>query len=164
MSAEQPEIDILTRREIEARLLGPVMDKLSSEFGVEKTQELLNEVISQLAKDSGVELANELGGNSLAHLSNALQTFAENGECELEVLRLTDHEYAFNMTKCKYADMYKSLGRPKLGLLLSCNRDFAFCRGFNPGIKLKRTQTIMEGAEFCDFRFTLTLRNETEKD
>jgi hypothetical protein len=27
--------------------------------------------------------------------------------------------------------------------------------GFNPKIKLERTQTIMEGADHCDFRYTL---------
>jgi hypothetical protein len=27
--------------------------------------------------------------------------------------------------------------------------------GFNPKIKLERTQTIMEGSDHCDFRYTL---------
>jgi hypothetical protein len=26
--------------------------------------------------------------------------------------------------------------------------------GFNPDLKLTRTQTVMEGASHCDFRFT----------
>ncbi len=33
------------------------------------------------------------------------------------------------------------------------HRDEALIEGFNPEIKLHRTQTIMEGATFCDFRF-----------
>ena len=61
----------------------------------------------------------------------------------------------FNVKRCRYAEMYRELGMADLGRVLSCNRDGAFCTGFNPAIQLTRTQTIMEGAEFCDFRYTL---------
>ena len=37
--------------------------------------------------------------------------------------------------------------------LLGCDRDFALMIGFNPKIKFTRTQTIMERADYCDFRF-----------
>ena len=40
--------------------------------------------------------------------------------------------------------------------MLSCNRDFALIEGFNPTVKLERTQTIMEGATHCDFRYSLS--------
>jgi hypothetical protein len=45
------------------------------------------------------------------------------------------------------------LGIPELGALLSCNRDAALIEGFNRNITLERTQTLMEGATFCDFRY-----------
>ena len=57
------------------------------------------------------------------------------------------------MTRCGYADFYKELGLPELGYLFSCNRDFAMAEGFSRDIRLERTQTIMEGASHCDFRF-----------
>jgi predicted ArsR family transcriptional regulator len=49
--------------------------------------------------------------------------------------------------------MYRALGIPEVGALLSCNRDFALIEGFNPDVALERTQTIMQGATHCDFRF-----------
>jgi hypothetical protein len=64
-------------------------------------------------------------------------------------------ELSFNVTRCRYAEMYRSLGLEDLGGSLSCARDFALVEGFNPEIELKRTQTIMEGAAYCDFRFKL---------
>jgi hypothetical protein len=51
--------------------------------------------------------------------------------------------------------MYRLLGIPELGALLSCNRDWALIQGFNPDVHLERTQTIMQGASFCDFRYTM---------
>jgi hypothetical protein len=49
--------------------------------------------------------------------------------------------------------MYHHLGIPELGDTLSCSRDFALIEGFNPEIRLNRTQTIMQGAAWCDFRY-----------
>jgi hypothetical protein len=41
----------------------------------------------------------------------------------------------------------------EFGKILSCNRDGALIEGMNPEIRFTRTQTIMEGAPFCDFRY-----------
>jgi len=43
---------------------------------------------------------------------------------------------------------------------LSCSRDGAFCVGYNPAIAFERTQTIMEGASHCDFRYRLNAGEE----
>jgi hypothetical protein len=51
--------------------------------------------------------------------------------------------------------LYERLGMKELGFCLSCSRDEAFARGFNPRLRLARSQTIMQGAPFCDFHFTL---------
>ena len=51
--------------------------------------------------------------------------------------------------------MYNELGYGDLGDIFSCTRDFEFCSGFNSNVKLVRTQTIMQGASHCDFRYSL---------
>lgn len=38
--------------------------------------------------------------------------------------------------------------------LFSCARDFALIKGFNLKITLQRTQTVIEGAAYCDFCYT----------
>ena len=47
----------------------------------------------------------------------------------------------------------KALGEPELGFLLVCTADFAVAEGFGSDVKLTRTQTIMQGASHCDFRY-----------
>lgn len=37
--------------------------------------------------------------------------------------------------------------------LLTCSADFAHAEGFGADIKLTRTQTLMQGASHCDFRY-----------
>ena len=70
------------------------------------------------------------------------------------MLEQSDQRFSFNVTRCRYAELYRGLGIPELGAVLSCNRDFSLIEGFNSQVTLTRTQTIMEGAPFCDFRFT----------
>ena len=59
--------------------------------------------------------------------------------------RLLDH--------CQFVDMYHELEAGELGFLLSCNRDFASFEGIAPNLEFNRTQTRMEGASHCDFRY-----------
>ena len=72
---------------------------------------------------------------------------------EMEVLEQNEQRLAYNVTRCGYADMYRQLGLAELGKTLSCGRDFALIEGFNPEISLTRTQTILDGASYCDFRY-----------
>jgi hypothetical protein len=68
---------------------------------------------------------------------------------------LNEDEYSFNDTGCRYAELYQRLGIPDLGEILSCSRDFLLIEGFNCSIKLRRTQSIMEGASYWDFHYKL---------
>ena len=61
------------------------------------------------------------------------------------------HRTALRDDRCRYAELYQRLGMHDLGYCLSCSRDPAFARGFNPRLTLTRTRTIMEGAYSCDF-------------
>lgn len=62
---------------------------------------------------------------------------------------------AFDLKRCHYAEMYCELDMTELGRPLSCSRDAAFYAGFNPAIRLTRTQTSMEGAGHCDFHYAM---------
>jgi phosphohistidine phosphatase len=94
-----------------------------------------------------------MGGSGLAHFAGTLEDWKRGEAMDIEVLEQTPQRFSFNVTRCGYAEMYRVLGIPELGELLSCNRDFSLISGFNPEIRLQRTQTIMQGASICDFRF-----------
>jgi hypothetical protein len=96
-----------------------------------------------------------MGGNSLKHFADSLQYWTRDNALEIEVVEQGEQAFLFNVTRCRYAELYKKLGLLELGVIFSCTRDVALIKGFNPNITLKRTQTIMEGAAYCDFRYTL---------
>ena len=69
----------------------------------------------------------------------------------------------FDVERCRYAEMYKEMGLGEIGHLLSCQRDATFCQGYDPRLKFTRSQTIMQGASHCDFRYDfLTEEEKTE--
>jgi hypothetical protein len=146
---------VLTRREIEARILAPLLDALGNEFGRERVLELTRDVIIQIARQQGEHIVASMEGNSLAHFAVSLEDWKKNDAMQVEVLEQNEKRFYFNVTRCRYAELYQQLGIPELGRVLSCNRDFSLIQGFNPAVRLTRSQTIMEGAPFCDFRYEL---------
>ena len=148
-----PNLTLLQRREIEAQIVGPILRAVALEIGADKTLEMVRGVISELARGSGAELARALGEATLDAFALGLDRWKEGGALEIELLEQSGERLSFNVTRCRYAEMYRALGLADLGASLSCQRDFALVEGFNPAISLERTQTIMQGAPFCDFRF-----------
>ena len=154
MTTNIDNMSVLDRRRIEAGVLGPMLQAFEKEFGKERTRTLARRVITEIAQSQGKALAERLGGDDLPTFASGKEPWTRNGALEIEVLESNQQRYSFNVTRCRYAEMYKELGIAELGSILSCGRDFALSGGFNPRIKLTRTQTIMEGATHCDFRFT----------
>jgi hypothetical protein len=146
-------VGLLNRREIEARILVPLLDALCAEFDCEQVQEIVRNTIQEIARRQGAQLANSMEANDLEHFAAVQETWKKDNSIQTEVLELTRKKFSFNVFRCRYAEMYYHLGIPELGKMLSCDRDFALIEGFNPHIQLTRTQTIMEGADICDFRF-----------
>jgi hypothetical protein len=57
-----------------------------------------------------------------------------------------------DVTDCVYAKFFQELGEPELGFLLVCSADFDIADEL-PNVELSRSQTIMQGASHCDFRY-----------
>lgn len=153
MAINIDEMSVLDRRRIEATVLAPVFKAFSQEFGEEKTQEIMGRTIVQIAREQGRALAERAGADDLRTFAQAKEPWTRNNALEIEVLTADDRRYSFNVTRCRYAEMYKELEIPELGSILSCGRDYAMSQGFNSHIKLSRSQTIMQGASHCDFRY-----------
>lgn len=154
MGADVSQIGILTRREIEARIAGPLIQAFAREFGRERVLEIVREVIVSLARKSGEMLRAFVGGESLADFAKGMALWSQGDAIAFDIVEQTPEKISMNVTVCRYAEMYRELGIADLGFTLSCARDFALVEGFNPDIRLERTQTIMQGADHCDFRFT----------
>ena len=149
-------VGVLTRREIEARILAPVVDALGRRFGRDEVVAIVRDTVTAIAREQGRAMAEATGDESLAAFAGTLEPWTRDGALEMTVHEQSSERLSFDVTCCRYAEMYRSLGIPELGALLSCNRDAALIEGFNPSVTLTRTQTIMQGATCCDFRYRAT--------
>jgi predicted ArsR family transcriptional regulator len=147
-------VGVLTRREIEARVLAPVIDALGARFGRDEVIAIVRDVIVSTAREQGQAMAAARGDNSLQAFAGTLEPWTRQDAMRIEVREQSDERLSFDVTRCRYAEMYRALGIPELGAVLSCNRDAALIAGFNPEVRLVRTKTIMQGAPCCDFRYT----------
>ena len=150
----EPAISHLSCREIQAPLVSALIHAYERKFGETEALEVAKEVIRKDAIASGESLAEKYSGNSLEVLLRVVEeVWGEEGTMEIDNIRMSDQTLEFDVTSCGYARLYERLGLRELGSVLSCDRDFPFMDGFNPGIELRRTQTLMEGADHCDFRY-----------
>jgi hypothetical protein len=60
---------------------------------------------------------------------------------------------AFDVLACPLADYFREQGVPELTRHAACMHDHHMAGEW--GIELVRSQTIAEGAAYCDFRFEL---------
>ncbi len=146
---------LLERRILEAQAIAPVIRAFTEVVGIDTAKEVLQRVNEDLGRESGCQMAGVPANDSLAALAEEIATWGEDGSLEEEIIEQTDRAYVFNVTRCKFAEKYEELGVRDLGYALSCCRDMTFVEGYNPKIKLRRTQTIMEGGECCDFHYVI---------
>jgi hypothetical protein len=146
---------MLEKRRIEAAILKHVYDTLKASHGVETAKKTIAAAVRQSAVDQAREMAAAVGGRtSMQTFVDRQEAWLRGGALERDVIEQTDTHFRFNVTRCKYAEMYRDMGLSEIGHLLSCQRDGTFCEGYDQRLKLKRTQTIMQGASHCDFDYT----------
>lgn len=155
------QIGVLVRREVEARVLAPVIDALGEKFGREEVIEVVREAIVELSQRQGADLADAMGGSGCSDFRESLQYWTKDEALVLDVKEQNDTTLNFNVVRCRYAEMYRELGIPELGAVFSCNRDYALISGFNPDASLSRTQTLMEGKSHCDFRYSFPKKTDS---
>ena len=154
-SAAHPEgLSMLEKRKIEAEILKEVYETLKASHGEAVARQTIRESVRRSAIAQAQAFAAAApGGTSLKAFQDVMPLWTKGGAIEIEVKEQTDKTFAFNVTRCRYAETYKAMGLGEIGHLLSCNRDGAFCEGYDPKLKLERTQTIMQGASHCNFRY-----------
>lgn len=120
------------QRRIEAMILKHVYDTLKASHGIEVAQRTVADAVRASSIEQAKEFAAKVGGNT------SIQTFVDRqslwklgGAMEMEVKEQTETSYVFNVTRCKYAEMYRDMGLGEIGHLLSCQRDATFCEGYD---------------------------------
>ncbi|CAI1550722.1 Uncharacterised protein [Serratia proteamaculans] len=161
MSEAKNELGILARRRIEAEIIKPIYQILVREIGKERAQAVIGEAIENAAIEAGKNFAaQEPNGADLQSFAALQYLWEKDDALQVKVINQDPQHFDYDVTRCRYAEMYHQMGLGEIGHLLSCARDSQFIVGYAPDVELQRTQTIMSGASCCDFRYTAKSQGE----
>jgi len=147
-------ISVLEQARIQAQVLVPLIKALQAELGEARANALVRKALRDLYRRYGEEFWKAKNERNLGKaVASAFSTYGRDDALDYSVREQSEDAFAIDITRCRYAEFYKELGEPGLGFLLVCSADFDTAEGFGGDVKLTRTQTIMQGASHCDFRY-----------
>jgi L-2-amino-thiazoline-4-carboxylic acid hydrolase-like protein len=150
------DIPIIEQVKIQAQVLVPLVRALQAELGEEQANTIVRKALGDLYRAYGEKWWRTRGAGNLGEtMASAFDRFAAGDALVYEVVRQAPDAFEIDVTECRYAKFYKEIGAPELGFLLTCSVDFPMAEGFGVNVQLTRTQTIMQGASHCDFRYRL---------
>lgn len=153
-----PDISWFGHVKIQAEVLLPVLEAIRTELGTERANELVFGALRGWVKNSFVVMANEIEGspkNKWQAITEAIEpTYID--DLEVEMLQDNAEGQELNVTGCRFAEYFRNLGEPELGAVLNCECDYHIADLGSPDVTFTRTQTIMSGGEYCDFRYRFT--------
>lgn len=148
------DVPVIQQAKIQAQVLVPLVKALQTELGEERANALVRGALRDIYRRYGEEFWRTKNEKNLGKImASGLTTFAREDALDYRVIEQSQDTFEFDVTGCRYAEFYQELGEPELGFLLICSADFPMAEGFGPDIKFTRTQTIMQGASHCDFRY-----------
>src|SRR5262245_62642007 len=124
--SDPQQLAMLERRRIEAAILKHVYDTLRASHGKEvaqQTQTLASAVGASAMAQAGEMAQSVHGATSMQTFIDRQELWTRGGALEREVIEANESRYRFNVTRCKYAEMYREMGLSEIGHLLSCQRD-----------------------------------------
>lgn len=149
-------ISLLDEVKLQAEVILPVLRALRAELGASRADAIVGDALRQWARDLYHRIGESKPGTPREKWD---AVWAEDmrpriGDAvEREMLRDDASAREYNITRCQYAEFFKNLGEPELGGILLCDSDFHIADVGGANVEFKRTQTIMQGAPYCDFRY-----------
>jgi L-2-amino-thiazoline-4-carboxylic acid hydrolase-like protein len=159
------DIPLIEQVKIQAQILVPLVKSLQAELGEERANAIVRKALGDLYRKYGEKWWRAQGARDLGErMASAFDWFAAGDALRYEVVKQAPDAFDVNVTGCRYAQFYKEIGAPELGSLLTCSGDLSMADGFGADVQLTRTQTIMQGAGYCDFRYVRRHAARSEKE
>ena len=127
----------------------PIVRALEREIGPQRAHSIVGQAIAE----SYAQWQAKTESARTSHPKDA--NIEERFPAQTEVVEDTDSNFAVNMTRCRFAEYFREIGAADVGALLTCGVDFAAEAVLRPDWEFRRTQTLMGGANYCDFRWRL---------
>lgn len=151
------DISLMDELKIVLVYLLPILRTLRRELGEERANQIVQNSLREGVRNHFQQLATRFPGSPLDkwRALNALSAPRIGNDVEFQNIKNDPDEMVFNVTGCAFADLLQQIGEPELGKAILCDADHSIAEVGSPLVELYRTQTIMEGAEYCDFHYKI---------
>lgn len=138
---------MLARRRIEAEILKHVHDMLKETHGVDVAGKIIADAVRKSSMPQAAEFATKSWRQQLdADVRRSSGPLDRRRRVGNRTSRSRPRRATSSASRAgRYAEMYREMGLGEIGHLLSCQRGATFCEGYDKRLKLRRTQTIMQG-------------------
>lgn len=135
------DVPLIEQVKIQAQVLVPLVKALQAELGEERANAIVRKALGDQYRKYGEKWWRSQGARNLGEkVASAFEMFAAGDALEYKVVKKTPDA---------------------LELTCSADTDFFHAEGFSANVRLTVTQTIMQGASQCGFRYAL---KKNEKD
>ena len=141
-----PKLTNFERLSVQMEAVVPILRDLQALLGEDAVNQALEQRLTRR-----LEQAEPGTDPDFSRMAEGTKFFAAGDALEYDIIASTDDSFDMNVTSCRYAEMMDKLGARDIGHLLVCGGDFAAAKRI--GMELTRTQTRMQGASHCDFRY-----------
>jgi predicted ArsR family transcriptional regulator len=155
-----PNLSFLDKTRIQAQVLVPVLRALRAELGKDKADALVKQALRDWSKQMFAAIGDGIDATPRRKWS-AMQGHMNDVSgpaVEFEPKRKDKEALEFDVTRCRFAEFFRTLDEPELGALLACQTDFDIAAASGDEVTLERSQTIMQGAASCSFRYRFAPR------
>ena len=147
------EIPLLDEIKLQTDVIIPILNTLRKELGKEKADKLICDALRPHVRSVYHKIGEQKSGTPFEKWEKVWAEIRPRigDNVEREYLKNDEYSRNYNVHRCKFAEFFKELGEPELGMILMCDFDYYIAEIGSPVVELTRTQTIMEGADHCDF-------------
>ncbi len=141
---------ILEAVKTQSKVVIPIVKALEKEIGKKRAHQIVGEAIA----GAYVAHRKRRGFDANSHPRIELESGLD-FPVERKVVQDDESQFGHDITSCQFAEYFRSIGEQEIGALMTCGVDFAAEELVRPDWRFNRTQTRMQGASHCDFRWRL---------
>lgn len=133
----------------------PTLKALAAQIGNQKFVQMLQQATGEMAEHGMARKS--IPKRDLATFTAGMRSMPPLYRHALaaEVLEDTPQVFEYRVSSCLWAKAFRDEDAGDIGYAMVCYPDLAVARGFNPKLKLIRTQTLMQGQDSCSFRYVM---------
>ncbi|MBN1499788.1 MAG: L-2-amino-thiazoline-4-carboxylic acid hydrolase [Spirochaetes bacterium] len=149
----EKKIPLLQEIKIQVDVLMPVIRKMRAELGKKKADSIIADALRPYIRRVYQEIGERKTGSPFEKWEQVWDEIRPRigDNVERNFIKNDENGKEYNVTRCRFAEFFRELGEPELGVIMMCDFDYYIAETGKPVVELTRTQTLMEGADCCDF-------------